>query len=117
MGKKTFYAELDSNGNIGTEGQVRSLDVGYLNLANMKNDARRAGYSSFRRYLAYWWKEISAEPLPFTWQTLGEGYGHQGTNIYHTDDIIIKEIYGQVMVDQHAPRSVKYYKRNQKQVA
>ena len=34
-----FYSEEDDNGNQGEEGQVKSYDVGNLNIANLEEEA------------------------------------------------------------------------------
>jgi hypothetical protein len=59
-------------------------------------------------YLKYWWNEISCEPLPFTWQKLGNGYSYHGNEITRVGNVVFKEIYGQLMVDESAPGENEY---------
>lgn len=97
-----FYSEEDDNGNQGEEGQVKSYDVGYLNITNLEEEAEEEGMS-LEDYLKYWWSEISVEYVPFTWETLGSGYGFHGKTITTVGNVVFKEIYGQVMVDEYPP--------------
>ena len=97
-----FYSEEDDNGNQGEEGQVKSYDVGNLNIANLEEEAEEEGMS-LEDYLKYWWSEISVEYVPFVWETLGSGYGFHGKTITTVGNIVFKEIYGQVMVDEYPP--------------
>lgn len=98
-----FYSEEDDNGNQGKEGQVKSYDVGYLNITNLEDEAEEEGMS-LEDYLKYWWREISVEYVPFTWETLGSGYGFHGKTITKVGNVVFKEIYGQVMVDEYPPK-------------
>ena len=97
-----FYSEEDDNGNQGEEGQVKSYDVGNLNIANLEEEAEEEGLS-LEDYLKYWWSEISVEYVPFIWETLGSGYGFHGKTITTVGNVVFKEIYGQVMVDEYPP--------------
>lgn len=97
-----FYSEEDDNGNQGEEGQVKSYDVGNLNIANLEEEAEEEGMS-LEDYLKYWWSEISVEYVPFVWETLGSGYGFHGKTITTVGNVVFKEIYGQVMVDEYPP--------------
>ena len=97
-----FYSEEDDNGNQGEEGQVKSYDVGNLNITNLEEEAEEEGMS-LEDYLKYWWSEISVEYVPFTWETLGSGYGFHGKTITTVGNVVFKEIYGQVMVDEYPP--------------
>ena len=97
-----FYSEEDDNGNQGEEGQVKSYDVGNLNITNLEEEAEEEGMS-LEDYLKYWWSEISVEYVPFTWETLGSGYGFHGKTITTVGNVVFKEIYGQVMVDEYTP--------------
>ena len=97
-----FYSEEDDNGNQGEEGQVKSYDVGNLNITNLEEEAEEEGMS-LEDYLKYWWSEISVEYVPFTWETLGSGYGFHGKTITTVGNVVFKEIYGQVMVDECPP--------------
>lgn len=97
-----FYSEEDDNGNQGEEGQVKSYDVGNLNITNLEEEAEEEGMS-LEDYLKYWWSEISVEYVPFTWETLGSGYGFHGKTITTVGNVVFKEIYGQVIVDEYPP--------------
>lgn len=97
-----FYSEEDDNGNQGEEGQVKSYDVGNLNITNLEEEAEEEGMS-LEDYLKYWWSEISVEYVPFIWETLGSGYGFHGKTITTVGNVVFKEIYGQVMVDEYPP--------------
>ena len=97
-----FYSEEDDDGNQGEEGQVKSYDVGNLNITNLEEEAEEEGMS-LEDYLKYWWSEISVEYVPFTWETLGSGYGFHGKTITTVGNVVFKEIYGQVMVDEYPP--------------
>ncbi len=97
-----FYSEEDDNGNQGEEGQVKSYDVGNLNITNLEEEAEEEGMS-LEDYLKYLWSEISVEYVPFTWETLGSGYGFHGKTITTVGNVVFKEIYGQVMVDEYPP--------------
>ena len=97
-----FYSEEDDNGNQGEEGQVKSYDVGNLDITNLEEEAEEEG-RSLEDYLKYWWSEISVEYVPFTWETLGSGYGFHGKTITTIGNVVFKEIYGQVMVDEYPP--------------
>lgn len=97
-----FYSEEDDNGNQGEEGQVKSYDVGNLYITNLEEEAEEEGMS-LEDYLKYWWSEISVEYVPFTWETLGSGYGFHGKTITTVGNVVFKEIYGQVMVDEYPP--------------
>lgn len=97
-----FYSEEDDNGNQGEEGQVKSYDVGNINITNLEEEAEEEGMS-LEDYLKYWWSEISVEYVPFIWETLGSGYGFHGKTITTVGNVVFKEIYGQVMVDEYPP--------------
>ena len=103
-----FYSEEDSNGKIGQVGQVKSYDCGYMTEPNVEVDAKESGYQSIEEYLKRWWNEVSAE-IPFTWETLGKGYGYHGNDIFtqvEPDGGILhcKEIFGQIMFDVYPPQ-------------
>ena len=76
-----FYSQVDQNGKTGQPGQVKSYDCGYITTSNAELEAKEAGYNSLEEYLRTWWDEVSPE-LPFTWETLGGGYGFHGTTIF-----------------------------------
>lgn len=102
-----FYAEEDSNGKTGEPGMVRSYDIGWDNsVENMEHEAEEQGIS-LEDYLRTWWDEAGAE-CPWTWQELGQGYGYHGSTILRLGDVVFKEIYGQLMVDEYEPGRMDY---------
>lgn len=102
LGQDDFFNEEDSNGNYGQPGQVKSYDIGYYSTANAEEDARQSGFDSLEEYLTFWWREVGPE-VPFTWQTLGGGYGFHGDTIAQIGNVCIKAIYDQIMVDEYPP--------------
>ena len=113
---KDFYSEQDSNGKMGAPGQVKSYDCGYMTESNIELEAKEAGYSSIEEFLKAWWNEVSME-LPFTWETLGNGYGYHGTDIFTQREpdggtLHCKEIYGQIMFDVYPPNNILESKTN-----
>ena len=99
-----FYSEEDDNGNQGEEGQVKSYDVGNLNIANLEEEAEEEGMS-LKEYIKYWWDEISSDGVPFEWQRLGSGYGFNGTTILRDGNVVFKDIYGQLIIDEYPPQA------------
>lgn len=103
-----FYKEEDDRGEYGEPGMVKSYDIGWNNsVENFEKEASEEGMS-LEDYLKYWWNEISCEPLPFTWQKLGNGYTYHGNEITRVGNVVFKEIYGQLMVDESAPGENEY---------
>lgn len=102
LGQDDFFNEEDSNGNYGQPGQVKSYDIGYYSTANAEEDARQSGFDSLEEYLTFWWREVGPE-VPFTWQTLGGGYGFNGDTIAQIGNVCIKAIFDQIMVDEYPP--------------
>ena len=39
--------------------------------------------------------------MPFIWQRLDGGYGYNGDTIARDGNVVIKDIYGQIMVDEY----------------
>lgn len=102
LSQDDFFNEEDSNGNYGQPGQVKSYDIGYYSTANAEEDARQNGFDNLEDYLTFWWREVGPE-VPFTWQTLGGGYGFHGDTIAQIGNVCIKAIYDQIMVDEYPP--------------
>lgn len=103
-----FYKEEDDRGEYGEPGMVKSYDIGWNNsVENFEKEASEEGMS-LEDYLKYWWNEISCEPIPFTWQKLGNGYSYHGNEITRVGNVVFKEIYGQLMVDESAPGENEY---------
>ena len=55
-------------------------------------------------YLKYWWNEI-CDGVPFIWQRLGSGYGYNGTTILRDGNVVFKDIYDQLMIDEYPPQA------------
>lgn len=103
-----FYKEEDDRGEYGEPGMVKSYDIGWNNsVENFEKEANEEGMS-LEDYLKYWWNEISSEYVPFTWQKLGSGYGYHGKEITRVGNVVFKDIYGQLMVDESAPGENEY---------
>ena len=96
-----FYSDEDNYGNQGEEGMVKSYDIGYYDVSNAEEDAEKEGMP-LDEYLIQWFNEIKQE-CPFTWQRLGGGYGYNGDTIARDGNVVIKDIYGQIMVDEYPP--------------
>ena len=96
-----FYSKEDNDGNQGEEGMVKSYDIGYYDVSNAEEDAEKEGMP-LDEYLKYWFSEIQPE-CPFTWKRLGGGYGHNGDTIAKDGNVVIKDIYGQIMIDEYPP--------------
>ena len=97
-----FYSEEDEFGNVGEPGMVKSYNIGYYSVDNAMLDAKEFGYENLQDYLKFWWNEVS-DNIPFTWEKLGSGYGYHGTTLLRLGNVVFKEIYEQIMVDEYAP--------------
>ena len=97
-----FYSEEDEFGNVGEPGMVKSYDIGYYSVDNAMLDAKECGYENLQDYLKFWWNEVS-DDIPFTWEKLGSGYGYHGTTLLRLGNVVFKNIYEQIMVDEYAP--------------
>ena len=81
---------------------VKSYDIGYYRVDNAMLDAKECGYENLQDYLKFWWNEVS-DDIPFRWQKLGSGYGYHGTTLLRLGNVVFKNIYEQIMVDEYAP--------------
>ena len=98
-----FYAEEDEFGNVGEEGMVKSYNVGGLdNIANWEEEASTEGIT-LEQYLKFWWENAGYEN-PFTWERLGHGYGFHGDTILRLGNVVFKDIYGQLMINEYPPQ-------------
>ena len=97
-----FYSEEDEFGNVGEPGMVKSYNIGYYSVDNAMLDAKEFGYENLQDYLKFWWNEVS-DNIPLTWEKLGSGYGYHGTTLLRLGNVVFKEIYEQIMVDEYAP--------------
>lgn len=103
-----FYKEADDEGKYGEPGMVKSYHIGFNNNVDaFERDAQEEGMT-LEEYLKYWWNEISSEGIPFTWQKLGSGYGFHGEELAREGNVIFKDIYGQLMVDESASGENEY---------
>ena len=98
-----FYSEEDYDGKTGEPGMVKSYDISYYTVSQAESDAHENGYDSLEDYLNFWWGEIGYE-IPWTWEKLGSGYGYNGETIATIDNVKIKDIYGQIIVDEYPPK-------------
>ena len=99
-----FYSEEDSMGNQGEVGMVKSYEIGNDSISNFEHEAEEEGMS-LEEYLKYWWDEISCDGVPFIWQRLGSGYGYNGTTILRDGNVVFKDIYDQLMIDEYPPQA------------
>lgn len=99
-----FYSEEDSMGNQGEVGMVKSYEIGYDSVSNFEYEAEEEGMS-LEEYIKYWWDEISSDGVPFEWQRLGSGYGFNGTTILRDGNVVFKDIYGQLIIDEYPPQA------------
>jgi len=97
---ESWYDEEDYNGNVGEPGMIRSYDIGYMTTENAEQMASDNGYSNVKDFLTFWWNEVSAD-CPWTWERKGNGYGFNGTTIAEIDNVVIKDIYGQIIIDEY----------------
>ena len=97
-----FYSEPDMDGRTGKPGMVKSYEMGHSYVSDYEMAAEEQGVS-LEDYLKYTWEDISNE-TPFTWQKLGNGYGYHGDTILKLGNVVFKDIYGQLMVDEYPPR-------------
>ena len=102
-----FYAQEDDNGKTGQPGQVKSYDLGYITTSNAELEAQERG-QSLEEYLKDLWENVSME-APWTWETLGSGYGFHGTTIFSQPEpdggtLRCKEIFDQIMFDVYPPQ-------------
>lgn len=97
-----WYNEEDINGRVGQPGMIKSYDVGYMTVDNIEVEAEEAGYSSVEEYLRFWWENVASE-CTFEWIPRQGGYGHNGTTIVQIGNVVFKDIYGQIMVDEYPP--------------
>lgn len=104
-----FYQEEDSEGKTGKPGQVRSYEIGYNDVSNWEQDAKENGLT-LGEFVEEWFHEVNDGTMQFSWQTLGGGYGYHGdtittfTNQVTDGEVVVKDIYGQVMIDEYAPQ-------------
>lgn len=100
-----FYAAEDDFGNVGEEGMVKSYDIGWANgVSNWEAEAANEGMT-LQQYLKLWWENAGYEN-PFRWEKLGPGYGFHGDTILKLGNVVFKDIYGQLIIDEYPPQQV-----------
>jgi len=95
-----WYQEEDYDGNVGSEGMVRSYDIGAYYLSNAEQDAEDSGFDNVEDYLKYWFSEIKDE-CPWYWQKIGSGYGYNGSTIFREGGVVCKDIADQIIIDEY----------------
>ena len=95
-----FYSEEDYNGNTGEPGMVKSYDIGTYYLSQAEEDAKENGYDDVAEYLDYWFNEIKQE-CPWYWQKIGSGYGYNGNTIFKNGQVVCKDIFDQIIIDEY----------------
>ena len=80
--------------------KVKSYEIGYYNTEQAKVDAAMNGYSSVGDWLLDWFNEINDGTLEYTIQELKNTYGYMGGTLAEQGNIRIKDIFGQIMVDE-----------------
>lgn len=88
---------------------MKSYDLGHATVDNFERDGQECGMS-LEEFIKYWWNETGYEGRPFTWETLGSGYGYEGDEVCRVGNVVFKEIYGQLMADEYAPGEYDYHK-------
>lgn len=117
-----FYEEEDFDGNTGKKGQVRSYEIGMQNTQQWEEDAKEQG-ATIEEYIERWFDEVNDGTLPFTWQTLGGGYGFNGETLCTFKNqitggrVVAKDIYGQLMIDEYCPVELKESKKVSKKIS
>ena len=102
MASDSWYNEEDYEGKVGQVGMIRSYDIGYITTEQMEQMAQEEGFSDMTQAITYWWNEVSSE-CPWSWTPQGHGYGYNGTTIAKIGNVVIKDIYGQIMIDEYPP--------------
>ena len=97
-----WYAEEDYDGNVGQDGMIRSYNIGTYYVDQAEVDDKDCGYDDVAEYLKYWFSEIQME-CPWYWVEERSGYGHNGSTICEFGNVRIKDIFGQIMVDEYPP--------------
>lgn len=80
--------------------KVKSYDIGYYSVSQAEEDAKECGFKNVGDYLLYWFNEINDGTLEYTIQELKNTYGYMGGTLAKQGNIRIKDIYGQIMVDE-----------------
>lgn len=102
-----WYQEEDYDGHVGSEGMIRSYDIGGYYMSNAENDAKESGFNDVVEYLKYWFNEIKQE-CPWYWTKIGNGYGYHGNTLFREGGVVCKEIADQIMFDEYPIGQAEY---------
>ena len=80
--------------------KVKSYEIGYDNTEQAKVDAAMNGYPNVGEWLLDWFNEINDGTVEYTIQEIKNTYGYMGDTLAEQGNIRIKDIYGQIMVDE-----------------
>ena len=102
-----WYQEEDYYGHVGSEGMIRSYDIGGYYMSNAEQDAKESGFDDVVEYLKYWFSEIQSE-CPWYWTKIGKGYGYHGNTLFREGGVVCKEIADQIMFDVYPIGQAEY---------
>lgn len=80
--------------------KVKSYDIGYYTTSQAEEDAKECGFKNVGDYLLYWFNEINDGTIPFEIAEIKNTYGFMGDTLAEEGKIRIKDIYGQIMIDE-----------------
>lgn len=80
--------------------KVKSYEIGYYATSQAEEDAAMNGYPNVGEWLLAWFNEINDGTLEYTIQELKNTYGYMGDTLAEQGNIRIKDIFGQIMVDE-----------------
>ncbi len=80
--------------------KVKSYEIGYYATAQAEEDAAMNGYPNVGEWLLDWFNEINDGTLEYTIQEIQNIYGYMGDTLAKQGNVRIKDIYGQIMVDE-----------------
>lgn len=95
-----FYSEEDYDGHTGEPGMVKSYDFGTYYLGQAEIDAKNSGYDNVEDYLQFWFDEIKTD-CPWYWTKIGSGYGFNGKTIFKNGQVVCKDIFDQIIIDEY----------------
>lgn len=93
-----FINRIVSFGKLNNAKDVQSIPI--------RNELRIKSQKWFDKYISKGYEFFVIylkQECPFTWQRLGGGYGYNGDTIARDGNVVIKDIYGQIMVDEYPP--------------
>ena len=80
--------------------KVKSYEIGYYNTEQAKVDAAMNGYPNVADWLLDWFNEINDGTLEYSIQEIENTYGFMGDTLAEQGKIRIKDIFGQIMIDE-----------------